>query len=258
MKKAEVVTIPAEKGVPAVEIRGRSGAKTAPGAGKGTKTGARGDGKAAAMKKMAAGARKMQKADPAKCARTVIIRDEVAEWAEKTTNDAGVSEKSAAEGEKGAEVRKSRRKDAGSATGTSRPKKAAGTGTTHTRTGSAKRAKAKQPNEKLTPASIYRKMISFGKTYQVDTEQDFIEAARIYAEEAALIAQMRDRIAEDGLTVEKTYKTGSVEVAHPLLSELPRHVESANKCLATIGNMVTERGAKKEKAARDLDAFRLH
>jgi len=49
-----------------------------------------------------------------------------------------------------------------------------------------------------------------------------------------------------------------VEVAHPLLSELPRHVESANKCLTTIGNMIGERGARVEKAARDLDAFRLH
>ena len=120
------------------------------------------------------------------------------------------------------------------------------------------RAKARSGSEKLTPAALYRKMIAFGKAYQVEREQDFIEAARIYAEEAALIDQMRDRIAEDGLTVEKTYKTGSVDVAHPLLSELPRHVESANKCLTTIGNMIGERGAKKEKAARDLDAFRLH
>ena len=121
-----------------------------------------------------------------------------------------------------------------------------------------KRAKARSGSEKLTPAALYRKMITFGKSYPVEAEQDFIEAARIYAEEAALIDQMRDKIAEDGLTVEKTYKTGSVEVAHPLLSELPRHVESANKCLATIGTMIEERGAKKEKAARDLDAFRLH
>ena len=101
-------------------------------------------------------------------------------------------------------------------------------------------------------------MIAFGKNYQVEKEQDFIEAARIYAEEAGLIDQMRDRLAEDGLTVFKTYKTGEVEVAHPLLSELPRHVESANKCLATIGSMIGERGARVEKAARDLDAFRLH
>ena len=121
-----------------------------------------------------------------------------------------------------------------------------------------KRAKARNGSEKITPAALFRKMIAFGKAYQVNTEQDFLEAARIYAEEAGLIDQMRDRIAEDGLTVEKTYKTGSVEVAHPLLSELPRHVESANKCLSTIGNMISERGARVEKAARDLDAFRLH
>jgi len=121
-----------------------------------------------------------------------------------------------------------------------------------------KRVKARKPNEKITPASIFRKMIAFGKIYQIDGEQDFQEAARIYAEEAGLIDQMRDRLAEDGLTVMKTYKTGDVEVAHPLLSELPRHVESANKCLTTIGSMISDRGAKKEKAARDLDAFRLH
>ena len=137
------------------------------------------------------------------------------------------------------------------------PKKAKKTGG-GSGTGAGKRSKARSGNEKLTPAALYRKMIAFGKIYQVEKEQDFIEAARIYAEEAGLIDQMRDKIAEDGLTVMKTYKTGEVEVAHPLLSELPRHVESANKCLATIGSMIGERGARVEKAARDLDAFRLH
>ena len=135
-------------------------------------------------------------------------------------------------------------------------------GATGKKTGTAgkkgKRTKARSGNEKLTPAALYRKMIAFGKVYQVDKEQDFIEAARIYAEEAGLIDQIRDQIAEEGLTVMKTYKTGDVPVAHPLLSELPRHVESANKCLGTIGNMIAERGARVEKAARDLDAFRLH
>ena len=122
----------------------------------------------------------------------------------------------------------------------------------------ARRAKAKKPNEKITPASIFKKMMSFGKMYQIETEQDFQEAARIYAEEAGLIDQMRDQIAEEGLTVIKSYKTGDVPVAHPLLSELPRHVESANKCLSTIGSMVAERGARVEKAKRDLDKFILH
>ena len=136
-------------------------------------------------------------------------------------------------------------------------KKTNGAGVTKKKS-ATKRAKARKPNEKLTPASIYKKMIAFGKIYQVENEQDFIEAARIYAEEAGLIDQMRDRLAEDGLTVPKTYKTGETEVAHPLLSELPRHVESANKCLATIGSMISERGAKKQKPTRELDQFRLN
>ena len=136
-------------------------------------------------------------------------------------------------------------------------KKTNGAGVTKKKS-ATKRAKARKPNEKLTPASIYKKMIAFGKIYQVENEQDFIEAARIYAEEAGLIDQIRDQIAEDGLTVIKSYKTGDVPVAHPLLSELPRHVESANKCLATIGTMIGERGAKKQKPTRELDQFRLN
>ena len=110
----------------------------------------------------------------------------------------------------------------------------------------------------LTPASIFKKMLAFGKIYQIEEEQDFMEAARIYSEEAALIDQMRDKLDEDGLTVMKTYKTGDVEVAHPLLAELPRHVESANKCLMTISSMIEDRGAKKQKPTRELDKFRLH
>ena len=145
------------------------------------------------------------------------------------------------------------KKRGGSKNGTGSGRSGAGQGKKKT-TG---RAKARSGSEKITPAALYRKLIAFGKIYQVEKEQDYLEAARIYAEEAALIDQMRDKIAEDGLTVEKTYKTGSVEVAHPLLSELPRHVESANKCLATIGAMIEDRGAKKQ-AARDLDQFRLH
>ena len=165
--------------------------------------------------------------------------------AEGWTNDAGGTKKSVAAGAKAGKVTDGARGKAGG--GTKTGKKA-----------TAKRAKAKKPNERITPASIFKKMLAFGKEYQIDGEQDFLEAARIYSEEAALIDQMRDRLDEDGLTVMKTYKTGDVEVAHPLLSELPRHVESANKCLMTISSMIEDRGAKKQKPTRELDKFRLH
>ena len=174
--------------------------------------------------------------------RIVAFEDETARPEIMGDLDAGAKKKSAAKTGKGG--------DAAVRNGNGAADKSA-----KTKTG---RAKAKKPNEKITPASILKKMLAFGKAYQIESEQDFIEAARIYAEEAGLIDQMRDQIAEEGLTVIKSYKTGDVPVAHPLLSELPRHVESANKCLSTIGTMIGERGARVEKAERDLDAFRLH
>ena len=242
MKRAEVVTIPAEKGVPKVEIRKTSGKKSAKTVKKSTTKSAQDKARekkfAEILESASAGASSSGKTTK-KVVRTVPIGDD---WPEDSTNDAGVKKKSAA---------------ARAGTGSKGAKKGV-TGTHTAGTGAAKRAKAKKPNEKITPASIFGKMLKFGKAYQIENEQDFIEAARIYAEEAYLISQMRDQIAEEGLTVVKSYKTGDVPVAHPLLSELPRHVESANKCLGTIGNMISDRGAKKERAARDLDAFRLH
>ena len=175
--------------------------------------------------------RKAPKSAAGKTARLVLTDPEAEGW----TNDEG--------------VRKNSARKSGNGTGTA---KAGGTRKKNAR------AKAKKPNEKITPASIFKKMLAFGKEYQIEGEQDFLEAARIYSEEAALIDQMRDRLDEDGLTVMKTYKTGDVEVAHPLLSELPRHVESANKCLMTISSMIEDRGAKKQKQTRELDKFRLH
>ena len=116
MKSTEVVTIPAEKGVPKVEIRRDAGKKP-------QKADSKTTAKAAAVKKPV---------------RTVIVGDEWAEESQKKrTNDGGVKKKSAA----------------------------ARAGTGNSTTGKAKRAKARKPNEKLTPSSIFAKMLKFGKAY---------------------------------------------------------------------------------------------
>ena len=112
--------------------------------------------------------------------------------------------------------------------------------------------------KKVTPATLYKQLISFGKIYQIDGEQDFQEVARIYSEEAGLIQQIRDVLDEEGLTVTRSMKNGGeCPAAHPLLSELPRHIDSANKCLATISELVIKRGQRTEHAARALDSFRI-
>ena len=104
---------------------------------------------------------------------------------------------------------------------------------------------------------VFQKLIEFGEAYHIQGEADFREAAHNYAEEAVLIARMRSQIDQEGLTVMKTYKTGDMPVAHPLLQEIPRHVDCANKTLATISDIMMKRGAKREETGEDLDAFRL-
>ena len=46
-------------------------------------------------------------------------------------------------------------------------KKSAAAGAKAKKKATAKRAKAKKPNEKITPASIFKKMLAFGKEYHL-------------------------------------------------------------------------------------------
>ena len=105
--------------------------------------------------------------------------------------------------------------------------------------------------------SIFRKLVEFGKQFNVDNDNDFREAVRNYAEESVLIIKMRNQVDQDGLTTWKSYKTGDQMVAHPLIQEISRHVDCANRTLSTISDILKNRGAKREETGEDLDAFRM-
>ena len=108
------------------------------------------------------------------------------------------------------------------------------------------------------PVTTYRKLLSFGKKYGVNNEEDFKAAAMTFAEEAALIATMREKLAEDGTTVTKEYVKGRENVCvHPLIPEIPKHVDCANRILTTIGKIVADRGKKAASEEDELDEFRL-
>lgn len=106
--------------------------------------------------------------------------------------------------------------------------------------------------------SSYRKLLKLGKIYQVDRDEDYKAAAATYAEEAELIAKMRTQLAEDGMTVTKEYVKGRENVCiHPLVQEIPKHVDCANRTLGIIGKIIVERGKEKPDADDPLDEFRL-
>ena len=72
------------------------------------------------------------------------------------------------------------------------------------------------------PVTTYDRLIAFGKIYNVADGEDYKAAALTYAQEAALIAQMREQLSKDGQTVTKEYVKGRENLCvHPLIQELP-------------------------------------
>ena len=108
------------------------------------------------------------------------------------------------------------------------------------------------------PVASYRKLIRFGKQFEVDQDEDYKAAAMTYAEEAELIAKMRNQLEEDGMTVKKEYVKGRENVCvHPLIQEIPKHVDCANRTLGILGDIIVKRGKKKPESDDALAEFRL-
>ena len=106
--------------------------------------------------------------------------------------------------------------------------------------------------------SSYRKLLKFGKAFDVDKDEDFKAAAMTYAEEAELIAKMRTALEEDGMTVTKEYVKGRENVCiHPLVQEIPKHVDCANRTLGIMGDIIVKRGKKRVEGEDALSEFRL-
>jgi len=104
----------------------------------------------------------------------------------------------------------------------------------------------------------YRKLIAFGKIFEVDGDEDFKAAAKTYAEQVTLIANMRKQLEDDGMTVEKEYVKGRANVCiHPLVQEIPKHVDSANRTLSLINDIIVKRGKKRPEAEDGLSEFKI-
>lgn len=111
----------------------------------------------------------------------------------------------------------------------------------------------------MASVTSLKKLMALGKRYRVDKEEDFEACAKTFAQEAALIGQMRAQVKEDGLTVKKTYVKGGENLsAHPLIAEIPKHVDCANRLLANMAAIIKDRGEKPEMAEDDLDQFRMN
>lgn len=101
----------------------------------------------------------------------------------------------------------------------------------------------------------YAKLMQMAADYCVDTNPLFISAARTYCKQMELIGQMQDTIAQDGTTTKKEYVKGRENVCcHPLVEQIPKHTDSANRTLQTMLTIITSIGHEPVKKS-GMQAF---
>ena len=87
-------------------------------------------------------------------------------------------------------------------------------------------------------------LMAMAKRYHVDQNALYVAAAEQYSTQQKVIRRIRDTIdAADDLTVEKTYlKDTTNAYASPLVRELPKHADSANKTLGVMLDIIAKLG----------------
>lgn len=90
----------------------------------------------------------------------------------------------------------------------------------------------------------YSDLIKLAKTYGVDKNALFVQAAEQYSVQQMVIQQIGDALQnDDDLLTSKEYVKGRENVyTHPLVKELPKHADSANKTLGTMLEIIKKLG----------------
>lgn len=109
---------------------------------------------------------------------------------------------------------------------------------------------------KTKPKQTFDELLKLAEEYGVENNALFLSAAKQYDLQMKVIEMLRQSIEEnDSMTCEKVYRGKEKNLyADPLVKELPRHTDSANKTLLTMLDIINKLGkpVKKESA---LSAF---
>lgn len=112
----------------------------------------------------------------------------------------------------------------------------------------------KKPKKPRGPVT-YAGLMKMAEAYQVEKNPLFVSAAKTYVSQMELVTKMQRTIAEDGETCTKEYVKGRENmVAHPLVEQLPKHIDAANRTLNTMLTIITEIGHEPQRQTR-LAAF---
>ena len=95
-------------------------------------------------------------------------------------------------------------------------------------------------------SATYKELMAMAEEYGVSENALFLSAANNYQIQKKLIDRISETIEHDEMVVTKAYvKELENAQAHPLVKELPKHMDSANKSLKMMLDIITELGERK-------------
>ena len=99
-------------------------------------------------------------------------------------------------------------------------------------------------------AITYNELIKMAQTYGVDKNALFVSAANQYIIQQGVIEMIRAALADDDrAVVTKEYVKGRENLqANPLILQLPKHIDSANRTLSTMLDIIQQLGREKQVA----------
>ena len=91
--------------------------------------------------------------------------------------------------------------------------------------------------------ATYDELLKMAKSYGVENNALFLAAAKQYDLQQRVIEMLREGIEEGDLTTQKTYLKGQAnDYAAPLVKELPKHSDAANRTAGTILDIIVKLG----------------
>lgn len=104
----------------------------------------------------------------------------------------------------------------------------------------------------FNPRSVYKQLMELAVAYGVDQNALFVAAAAQYQTQQLIISKIKREIAAaKTLTTQKSYVADKENTyVHPLVKELPKHAESANRTAATLIDIITKIGHAPEDRGR--------
>ena len=94
--------------------------------------------------------------------------------------------------------------------------------------------------------TTYDELLRMAKSYGVENNALFLAAAKQYDLQQKVIEMLKEGIEDGDLTTQKTYLKGQAnDYAAPLVKELPKHSDAANRTAGIILDIIVKLGQKK-------------